>query len=86
MHPVIKVENLTEVYADNTFKIFQFALRNGGSQILSNVNWDFVINGTIAFNSSQPMELKPYESAIVLAEYNFSTLEDYSIGVFARSS
>ena len=70
----LKIENITEMYSNNTLKIFEFVILNNGSNTVTNVQWQFdtannnVINSTINISS-----LAANEKEFVYLAYNFSS-------------
>lgn len=74
----LKVDNLSEVYSNDTQKIFRFVVTNNHPFDLSNINWSFD-TGEQELYANQNMTLQPAESAFVYIEYNYTDRDVYDI-------
>jgi hypothetical protein len=80
----LKISDLTEVYSNDTQKIFRFVVTNNHPFNLSNINWTMDL-GEQKIYANQNITLQSAESAFVYFEYNFTNRDFYNITATATS-
>lgn len=71
--PSLKIDSLSELYSNESLRIFEFIITNNGSGTINNVQWTFDTNNSYIINSTINISsLAAGESAFVYLEYNFS--------------
>ncbi len=77
--PSLKIDSLTEIYSNETIRIFEFVITNNGSGAITNVQWWFDTNNSYIINSTINISsLAAGESAFVYLEYNFSSTGSFN--------
>ncbi|MBI3026600.1 tandem-95 repeat protein, partial [Candidatus Woesearchaeota archaeon] len=75
----LKIDSLTELYSNDTLRIFEFVVTNNGSGAITNVQWWFDTNNSYIINSTINISsLAVGDSAFVYLEYNFSSTGSFT--------
>lgn len=82
----LSITSLSELYSDDTIKIFEFAIFNNNSVALDNVSWDFDTDDSLIINSTKNIVLAVNEYLYVYLKYNFSTGGIFNVNVTASNA
>lgn len=83
--PNITIISLKDIYSNNTFKVFEFVIKNNGGSALNITNWGMDFDDGNAVINSYTFNLSVSEEMPVFVEYNYASTGRYVVIVNVTS-
>ncbi|MBI2576673.1 hypothetical protein HYV84_05650 [Candidatus Woesearchaeota archaeon] len=80
----VDVQNLTELYVSNSFRIFGFIVKNTGQTSIINTNWS-LNTGSTTFYGNSSFNLTVGENRSIVADFNYTQTGEYTVTAFATN-
>jgi len=78
---LLDIVNITELYENNTTRIFEFKIKNNEVSTLNNVSWSLDFGDGTTLNNQQNITLQSEEDAFVYIEYEYTTDGVYNLTI-----
>ena len=81
----IQITSLSELYSNDTLRIFEFTIKNNDSAALDAVNWSLDTKNNNVIKNNQNINLSVNENISVFVKYNYTTRGIFNITVNASN-